>query len=104
MGTNALDSALRQYQGAASSRGAADSDADSDEEDDVGAEMRLRAMRAAAGKDAGSSGRGSQFADGEMERYQYVRGGDEGSDEDEVGPEEEAALAAFMAPGAQGHQ
>ncbi|KAF5843232.1 Bystin-domain-containing protein [Dunaliella salina] len=102
MGSGALSSALRQQQ--ASSSRAADSDADSDEEDEYDMELRARAARAAAGRAAGSTGRTLE----DEERFQYVRGlgGEDGEDDegDDLGPEEEAALAAFMAPGAENHK
>mmetsp|Transcript_1829 Transcript_1829/g.4688 ORF Transcript_1829/g.4688 Transcript_1829/m.4688 type:complete len:537 (+) Transcript_1829:51-1661(+) len=102
MGSGALSSALRQHQ--ASSSRPADSDVDSDEEDEYDLELRARAARAAAGRAAGSTGRGSE----DEERFQYVRGlgGEDGEDDegDDLSPEEEAALAAFMAPGAENHK
>lgn len=101
MGAAALSAALK---GQGQQPQPAGSDADSDAEDDeFDAELRARAARAAAGGGAGGSGRGGAAGGGNA--YMYVRGGGDGEgSEDEVGPEEDAALAAFMAPDADSYR
>jgi hypothetical protein len=87
MGASSLGAALKQR------AGGGDSEEDSDAEDEYETELRTRAARTASSRAAG------------QEEYVSADGfGEEDEGDDEIGAEDEQALAAFMAPDAGNNQ
>jgi essential nuclear protein 1 len=102
LGAGALAAALRRSRGADS-----DDDDDDDDMDDEQPAAPGRIQRQYVGGSLGSGGDlgGDDDDDAELQARAAAGGGDAGfvgleQEDEEVSPEDEAALAAFMAPGA----